>query len=73
MNQEQAAEINRHLQRAANAIRRAQAIMLDLDQEDRAAFAKPLGNTVSALHFELLQVIYLQFPDLRPPERKPFR
>src|SRR5690348_5219316 len=69
MNQEQAAEINRHLQRAANAIRRAEAIMWDLDQVDRKAFAEPLGNTVTALHFELLQVIYRQFPDLRPPDK----
>ena len=67
MNPEQAAEINRHLQRAANAIRRAEVIMWDLDQVDRKAFAEPLGNTVTALHLELLQVIYRQFPDLRPP------
>jgi len=69
MNQEQAAEINRHLQRAANAIRRAEAIMWDLGQADRRAFAEPLGNTVTALHFELLQVIYRRFPDLKPPDK----
>jgi hypothetical protein len=69
MNREQAVEIHRHLQRAANAIRRAEAIMWDLDQPDRKAFAEPLGNTVTALHFELLQVIYHRFPDLRPPAK----
>jgi hypothetical protein len=48
MNQEQAAEIHRHLLRAANAIRHAEIIMWDLPQQDRAAFADPLGNTVMA-------------------------
>ncbi len=69
MDQEQAAEIHRHLLRAVNAIRRAERIMWDLPQQDRAAFAEPLGNTVTALHFELLQVIYRRFPDLRPPDK----
>lgn len=69
MNREQAVEIHRHLLRAANAIRRAEAMMWDLDQADRKAFAEPLGNTVTALHFELLQVIYHRFPDLRPPAK----
>jgi hypothetical protein len=67
MDQEQATEIHRHLMRAANAIRRAERIMWDLPQQDRAAFAEPLGNTVTSLHIELLQVIYRRFPDLRPP------
>jgi Protein of unknown function len=67
MDREQATEIHRHLMRAANAIRRAERIMWDLPQQDRAAFAEPLGNTVTSLHFELLQVIYRRFPDLRPP------
>jgi hypothetical protein len=67
MNQEQAAEIHRHLLRAANAIRRAEHIMWDLPQQDPAAFAEPLGKTVVALHFELTEVIYRRFPDLKPP------
>jgi len=70
MDREQAVEIHRHLQRAANAIRRAEKLMMSLDQEDRAAFAKPLGNVVVALHYELLfNTIYRPFPDLRPPSK----
>jgi Protein of unknown function len=70
MDREQAVEIHRHLQRAANAIRRAERIMWDLPQPDRAAFAEPLGNTVVALHFGLMHdVIYRRFPDLRPPSK----
>ncbi|HLZ01492.1 MAG TPA: DUF3658 domain-containing protein [Bradyrhizobium sp.] len=73
MDREQAAEIHRHLQRAANAIRRAERLALDLSQDDRRAFAEPLGNIVTALHFELLQAIYRRFPDLRPPSREKAR
>jgi hypothetical protein len=43
--------------------------MWELPQPDRAEFAEPLGNTVVALHFELMHVIYRRFPDLRPPAK----
>ena len=69
MDREQATEINRHLQRAVNAMRRAEKLILDLDQEDRAALAKPFGNAVFALHFELLREIYDRFPDMEPPAK----
>ena len=48
-------------------MRRVESIVWDLSQEDRAALAKPLGNTIFALHFELLRVIYDRFPDMEPP------
>jgi Protein of unknown function len=68
MDREQAVEIHRHLKRAANAMRRAEQLILTLDQEDRAAFAEPLGNVVVALHYQLLfDKIYRPFPDLKPP------
>jgi hypothetical protein len=67
MDREQAVEINRHLRRAVNAMQRAERLILDLSQEDRAALAKPFGNTTFALHFELLREIYRRFPDLQPP------
>jgi hypothetical protein len=71
MNREQAAEIHRHLQAAANAIRRAGRAMSELDQEDRAAFAHPLGHVVMTLHYELLHdLIYRRFPDLKPPSKE---
>jgi hypothetical protein len=69
MNREQAVEIHRHLQRAVNAMRRAERLMLSLDEEDRALFAGPLGNTIAPLRFELLRVIYRRFPDLEPPAK----
>lgn len=70
MDREQAAEIHRHLKAAANAMQRAERLIWDLGQEDRAAFAKPLGNVGTALHYELLfDRIYRPFPDLRPPDK----
>jgi hypothetical protein len=69
MNREEATEINRNLQRAVNAMRRAERLILNLSQEDRAKLAEPFGNTVCALHFELLREIYRQFPDMRPPDK----
>jgi hypothetical protein len=69
MNREQATEIERHLKRAANAIRRAEILIWNLDEEDRAALAEPLGKAIGALHFDLRRAIYRQFPDLRPPSK----
>jgi Protein of unknown function len=69
MNREEATEINRNLQRAVNAMRRAERLILNLSREDRAKLAEPFGNTVFALHFELLREIYRQFPDMEPPTK----
>jgi len=49
---------------AADAIDRASAIVFALDGEDRALFSGPLDEISSALHFELLQRIYLRYPGL---------
>ncbi len=67
MDRTQAAEIRKHLLKAANAIDRASQLIFALDREDRAILAGPLGEIVSVLHFELLQAIYIRYPDLRPP------
>ena len=67
MDRTQAAEIKRHMLDAADAINRASQIIFALDKEDRAMLAAPLGEIVSALHFQLLQAVYIRYPDLRPP------
>jgi len=67
MDRTQAAEIKRHMLRAAGAIERASAIISALDEEDRKMLAAPLEKISLALHFELLRAIYLRYPDLRPP------
>jgi hypothetical protein len=67
MDRTQAAEIKRHIVRAAGAIERASATISALDEEDRKMLAAPLEKISLALHFELLRAIYLRYPDLRPP------
>jgi uncharacterized protein DUF3658 len=62
----QAAEIQEHMLDAADAIDQASRLIFALDKEDRAILAAPLGEIVSALHFELLQAVYARYPDLRP-------
>jgi Protein of unknown function len=72
MNQEQAAAIHEHLREAAAALARAEAaIFINLDKQGRIAFAEPLANVVSALHTEVLSIIYERFPDLEPPGEIP--
>jgi Protein of unknown function len=67
MDRTQAAEIKRHMLNAADAIDRASQIIFALNKEDQAVLAAPLGEIVSALHFQLLQAVYIRYPDLRPP------
>jgi Protein of unknown function len=70
MNRKQAVEIHEHLQSAARALAQAEAAIFDLGKEGRVAFAEGLGNVGDALHYELLQVIYDRYPDLRPPSKE---
>ena len=71
MTREQAAEIHRHLLTATRAINRVGGLAFELSQEDRAAFAKPLGNVGTTLQYDLLhKLIYRQFPDLKPPSKE---
>src|SRR5256885_11883117 len=66
MDRAQAAEIQRHLLEAADAIERASEIIFSLEEDDRAALSAPIEKILSALHFELLhQVVYAHYPDLR--------
>ena len=64
MNGTQATQIRSLLLEAADAIDRANAIVSALDSDDRALLAIPLDEISSALHFELLQKLYLRYPGL---------
>ena len=59
-----ATEIRTLLLEAADAIDRANAIVSVLDSDDRALLAKSLDEISSALHFKLLQKLYLRYPGL---------
>jgi hypothetical protein len=62
MNGTQATQIRSLLLDAADAIDRASAIVSTLDSDDRALLSTPLDKLSSALHFELLQKLYLRYP-----------
>jgi hypothetical protein len=65
MNGTQATQIQTLLLDAADAIDRASAIVATLDSEDRAMLSAALDEISSALHFKLLQRIYLRYPGLQ--------
>jgi hypothetical protein len=60
----QATQIRSLLLEAADAIDRANAIVSTLDSDEQALLATPLDEISSALHFELLQKLYLRYPGL---------
>jgi len=72
MTREQAAEIHRHVLTAKRAINRVGALVFDLDKgDDRKAFAEAIANAYGVLQDEILDdLIYRQFPDLRPPSKE---
>ena len=71
MDRMQATDIASHLRDAADAINRASEIIFALDQPDRRTLTDPLGEIISALHFQLLRAVYDRYPDLRPPSEEP--
>jgi hypothetical protein len=64
MDRMQATRIRSLLLEAADAIDRANAIVSTLHSDDQALLATPLDEISSALHFELLQKLYLRYPGL---------
>jgi hypothetical protein len=64
MDATQATQIRTLLLEAADAIDRANAIVSTLDSNERALLATSLDEISSALHFELLQKLYLRYPGL---------
>ena len=68
MDRTQAAEIQRHMLDAADAINRASEIISALDEKHRAILTTPLAKIVLALHAQLLHAVYIRYQDLRPPD-----
>jgi hypothetical protein len=66
MDEEQADEIQEHLLDAAFALDEARAAIAALGNDDQKELAASLDRVETALRSELLQPIYMQFPDLRP-------
>jgi hypothetical protein len=68
MKQHLAAEIHKHLLDAAAALKRAERVGLKLEKGERRAFGELLADVIMPLHFELLQALYAEHPELRPHE-----
>ena len=64
MDGKKAIQIRLLLLEAADAIDRANVIVSTLNGDDRDMLAMALDKTSSALHFELLQKLYLRYPAL---------
>jgi len=71
MDRDRAAQIQKHLLEASEALDRATEAMLGLDKEERKAFAETLFEIHDALHFGLLRSLYFEHPELKPPEDQP--
>jgi Protein of unknown function len=66
----QAIKIRRHLLALERALRKVSAAIFELDKEERQ-IREPLLDLLSRLHFEMLELIYAQHPELRPPPVPP--
>ena len=64
MDETQVAQLRSLLLEAADALDRANVIVSTLDSDDRAMLAAPLDEISSALHFEVLQRLYLRYAGL---------
>jgi Protein of unknown function len=71
MDKMQAKEIRRQLLALERALLKARAAIFKLDKEERQIFTEPLGDLGYRLHFEMLELIYTQHPELRPPPVPP--
>ena len=64
MDPTQATQIRTLLLEAADAFDQASTIIATLDSEDRVMISAALDEISSALHFEVLQKLYLRYPGL---------
>jgi Protein of unknown function len=71
MDKTKAAELQKLLLVASNALHQAGAALSGLDPDDRAIFAHPLAELVDRIHFDLLESIYARHPELQLPAEPP--
>jgi len=70
MNKQDAEKMNKHLE---GMIEQANHVLYIAnnsgDEETKQRVQRVLGSVVTDLDFELLEPIYKQFPELRPPDQ----
>ena len=67
MDKTQAIKIRRQLRALERALLKAGAAIYELDKEEQQTLMKPLFDLEYRLHFEMLDCVYTQHPELRPP------
>jgi hypothetical protein len=71
MDKMQAKKIRRQLLALERALFKNSTAISELDKEERQILKAPLLDLLSRLHFEMLEFIYTQHPELRPPPVPP--
>jgi hypothetical protein len=71
MDRDRAAEIQKHLLEASDALDRVTEAMFKLDKDERKAFSEILFEVHDALHFGLLRMLHAEHPELKPPAEPP--
>jgi hypothetical protein len=71
MDKRQATKIRGLLFAIDDALHKAGVAVFNLDKEDRQKFSEPLWDLESRLHFKMLDLVYAQHPELRPPTEVP--
>src|ERR1700691_5091908 len=71
MDKMQAIKIRRQLRALDRALLKTSAAVFELDKEEQQIFRKPVLDLLSGLHFEMLEFVYTQHPELRPPPVPP--
>jgi hypothetical protein len=64
-------KLRRHLRALGRALDKAILATFELDKEDRKILYEPIQDFAIHLHFEMLNFVYAQHPELRPPPRAP--
>jgi len=71
MNRDLAEKIHEHLLDADHALKRAEWAGDDItDGDERRTFIELLSDVRTSLHFDLLQTLYREHPDLEPPREE---
>jgi hypothetical protein len=71
MDKIQAIKIKRQLRALGRALDKATLAASELDKEERKIFYEPIQDFAIHLHFEMLNFVYSQHPELRPPPEPP--
>jgi hypothetical protein len=71
MDKTKAAELQKLLLLASDALHRTQAVLSGSDPDDRAIFARPIAEILGRIHFNLMDEIYARHSELQPPPEPP--